>query len=242
MPDEHEVSPVAMSAGLPTTVLPPADPDAEARLGRRAPRAGAGARKVAVSEVLVVYPRFLAGWATLGDLGDHPIERYAAYRVRLPPGARRAARQRLARVGVRALVGAHQRRVPPLAHRARRDGTVIGEYDEADRIALFLAQLDPGRPATLTTPAGAVVCGGASRRMGRDKALVAVDGVAMAERVARALEAAGCADVRFVGGDAPALAALGRPVLPDAYPGAGPLGAVITRPARQRSPRRGRRL
>lgn len=64
--------------------------------------------------------------------------------------------------------------------------------------------------------------------MGRDKALVAVDGVAMAERVARALEAAGCADVRFVGGDAPALAALGRPVLSDAYPGAGPLGAVIT--------------
>ena len=80
----------------------------------------------------------------------------------------------------------------------------------------------------MTTPAGAVVCGGASRRMGRDKALVAVDGVAMAERVARALEAAGCADVRFIGGDAPALAALGRPVLPDAYPGAGPLGAVIT--------------
>ena len=80
----------------------------------------------------------------------------------------------------------------------------------------------------MTTPAGAVVCGGASRRMGRDKALVPVDGVAMAERVARALEAAGCAGVRFIGGDARALAVLGRPVLPDAYPGAGPLGAVIT--------------
>ncbi len=64
--------------------------------------------------------------------------------------------------------------------------------------------------------------------MGRDKALVAVDGLAMAERVARALEAAGCADVRFIGGDAPALAGLGRPVVPDAYPGAGPLGGVIT--------------
>jgi molybdenum cofactor guanylyltransferase len=64
--------------------------------------------------------------------------------------------------------------------------------------------------------------------MGRDKALVAVDGVPMAERVARALHAAGCDVVRFIGGDASALEALGRPVVPDSYPGAGPLGAVIT--------------
>ena len=49
--------------------------------------------------------------------------------------------------------------------------------------------------------AGAVLCGGASRRMGTDKAFVEVGGQPMAERVAAALEEAGCAPVVFVGGE-----------------------------------------
>ena len=60
---------------------------------------------------------------------------------------------------------------------------------------------------------GAVLCGGASRRMGRDKALIAVDGVLMAERVAQALTVGGCGEVVFVGGNAEALAVAGRWVL-----------------------------
>lgn len=76
--------------------------------------------------------------------------------------------------------------------------------------------------------AGAVLCGGASRRMGADKALVPVDGVPMAERVARTLESAGCAPVVLVGGDPGPLAALGRTLVADRWPGAGPLGGVIT--------------
>jgi molybdopterin-guanine dinucleotide biosynthesis protein A len=74
---------------------------------------------------------------------------------------------------------------------------------------------------------GAVLCGGGSRRMGTDKALLEVDGVAMAERVARALAAGGCSPVVFVGGDS-TLRRLGRPVLADRWPGAGPLGGVLT--------------
>ncbi|MGH9187147.1 MAG: NTP transferase domain-containing protein, partial [Acidimicrobiales bacterium] len=38
---------------------------------------------------------------------------------------------------------------------------------------------------------GAVLCGGASRRMGRDKALLVVDGSALAVNVAEALRTAG---------------------------------------------------
>ncbi|HKE74704.1 MAG TPA: NTP transferase domain-containing protein [Acidimicrobiales bacterium] len=85
-------------------------------------------------------------------------------------------------------------------------------------------------PAGRAFPAfvGAVLCGGASRRMGRDKALVSVDGEALAARVAAALRAAGAADVVAVGGDAGALAALGLPVVPDAEPGAGPLTGLVT--------------
>ncbi len=53
--------------------------------------------------------------------------------------------------------------------------------------------------------------------MGRDKALVEVDGVAMALRVAHALRAAGARDVAGVGTD-----------VADAFPGEGPLGGIIT--------------
>jgi molybdenum cofactor guanylyltransferase len=74
---------------------------------------------------------------------------------------------------------------------------------------------------------GAVLCGGGSRRMGTDKAQLEVDGVAMAERVARALVAGRCSPVVFVGGD-PTLNRHGRPVVADRWPGAGPLGGVLT--------------
>ena len=64
--------------------------------------------------------------------------------------------------------------------------------------------------------------------MGRDKALLEVDGRPLARRVADALEAAGAARVVAVGGDAERLAALGLEVVPDAHPGDGPLGGILT--------------
>jgi molybdenum cofactor guanylyltransferase len=64
--------------------------------------------------------------------------------------------------------------------------------------------------------------------MGTDKALLEVGGVAMAERVAAALTAAGCAPVVFVGGDAARLARFGRPTFADQWPGEGPAGGVLT--------------
>jgi molybdopterin-guanine dinucleotide biosynthesis protein A len=77
----------------------------------------------------------------------------------------------------------------------------------------------------LTDWSGAVLTGGASRRMGHDKATLEIDGEAMAARVANSLRAAGAAEVFCVGGD---VAALGLASVPDEHPGAGPLGALVT--------------
>lgn len=80
-----------------------------------------------------------------------------------------------------------------------------------------------------SSPLGAVLCGGDSRRMGRDKALVTIDGVAMAELVAAALTAGGCHDVILIGGDEAGLrAATGRAWVADRWPGEGPLGGLLT--------------
>ena len=76
------------------------------------------------------------------------------------------------------------------------------------------------------TVEGVVLAGGASRRMGRDKSLIPIDGVPMAVRVVTALQDGGCRPVRVIGGDTAALIALGLAAEPDAYPGEGPLGAI----------------
>lgn len=75
---------------------------------------------------------------------------------------------------------------------------------------------------------GAVLTGGASRRMGATKALIDIDGVAMARRVVDALEAGGCEPVVLIGGSPSELAPIQASVVEDQHPGAGPLGGVIT--------------
>ncbi len=73
-----------------------------------------------------------------------------------------------------------------------------------------------------------MLCGGASTRMGRDKALIQVGETTMVERVCAVLAAAGCDPVVLVGGDRSRLtAATGREVVADTWPGEGPLGGVI---------------
>jgi hypothetical protein len=129
--------------GLPSTVLPPAGATVVAQL-ERALQAPEGERRALVTEVVRRFPRSLEAWATLGDLGRDDVERYAAYRVGYHRGldALRANGWRGSgyvrwahpsnRGFLRALAGLG----------AMADA--IGETDEADRIALFLQQLDPG--------------------------------------------------------------------------------------------------
>ncbi len=79
---------------------------------------------------------------------------------------------------------------------------------------------------SVTPLAGYVLAGGASRRMGRDKALLEKDGELLLVRIARALGEV-CETVRVL---APAgrYEALGYEVLPDLRPGQGPLGGIET--------------
>ena len=65
--------------------------------------------------------------------------------------------------------------------------------------------------------AGAVLVGGRSSRMGTDKALMEVEGVPMAARVATALADGGCEPVVLVGGEAATYGRLGLPVVPDLF-------------------------
>jgi hypothetical protein len=150
---QNAARPIGLSpTGLPTTVLPPADPQASHLLAQ-AMQAPDDQRRALVAQVVAQYPRWLDGWATLGDLGRDPIERYAAYRVGYHRGLdtlrangwRGSGYVRWAQPTNRGFL----RSLAGLGATAQ----AIGEMDEAERIALFILQLDPGGvPADAVPP------------------------------------------------------------------------------------------
>lgn len=75
---------------------------------------------------------------------------------------------------------------------------------------------------SLDASLGAIIlCGGGSRRMGRDKALLDWDGQRAVDRVAALARAAGAMALVTAGAD------LGLPWVPDEAAGAGPVGGVL---------------
>jgi molybdopterin-guanine dinucleotide biosynthesis protein A len=79
---------------------------------------------------------------------------------------------------------------------------------------------------------GVVLAGGRSSRMGRDKALLEVDGVTMLERMIELLRPH-CREVLVIG-DPARYAPTHARVVPDDLPDRGPLGGVVTALARAR--------
>lgn len=74
--------------------------------------------------------------------------------------------------------------------------------------------------------AGFILAGGESRRMGRDKAALELNGVPMLVRAARLVEPV-VGPPAVIGGSSGA-ASFGLTVIPDDWPGAGPLGGIAT--------------
>lgn len=138
-------APVNLStSGPPRTVLDPEPPEAVAALEAALARPESE-RRATVAEVVARWPRFLDGWARLGDLGRDDVERYAYYRIGYHRGLDRLRASGWRGTGyvrwgdptnqgfLRALEG-----LTAMA-------AAIGEVDEEERCGHFLAQLDPER-------------------------------------------------------------------------------------------------
>lgn len=139
MAAEHSVQ---FTSGSADTIL---DPPSEAITQALAAAMDlpAAERRVAVSAVAAGDPRCLQAWATLAELSETPIDRYAFARVGYHRGldALRAAgwrgsgyvrwRQESNRGFLRSL------------HALEKAAAEIGEVEEEQRCALFLRQLDP---------------------------------------------------------------------------------------------------
>lgn len=130
------------SGGLPQTILDPEPADALSRLADALTIDGDG-RRDAVAAIVADHPRFLAGWAYLGDLGRDTIESYAAYRVGYHRGLDRLRQNGWRGSGyVRWEHEANRGFLRALDGLGRTAG-IIGEADEEERCQTFLMQLDP---------------------------------------------------------------------------------------------------
>ncbi|MFN8023324.1 MAG: DUF3151 family protein [Acidimicrobiales bacterium] len=135
--------PISLStSGLPSTVLPGPDPAVAAEL-QRALDSPEELRRNRVSEVVASSPRCLEAWAALGDLGRDPVERYAAYRVGYHRGLDALRANGWRGSGYVRWSEPTNRGFLRALHGLGQMAALIGEADEAERIALFLAQLDP---------------------------------------------------------------------------------------------------
>lgn len=141
------MSSINLGHGLPETVLDAEPADAEAALAA-ALNLPEAERRAAVSDVVARWPRFLAGWAELGDLARDQIEAYAAYRVGYHRGLDRLRQNGWRGSGyVRWQHGANRGFLRALDG-LQRMAAAIGERDEAERCDVFLRQLDPEWPPT----------------------------------------------------------------------------------------------
>jgi hypothetical protein len=103
-------------------------------------------RRAAIALVVAANPRFLDGWARLGQLGRDDIERYAAFRVGYHRGLDRLRANGWRGSGYVRWQHEENRGFLRALHGLSVAAGAIGEADEQERCALFLKQLDPAWP------------------------------------------------------------------------------------------------
>ncbi|MBW8827309.1 MAG: DUF3151 family protein [Acidobacteria bacterium] len=145
MSDQHPVQ--LTPSGPPETVLDAEPADALAAL-EAALASGEDERRDAVAAVVARWPRFLDGWARLGELARDDVEAYACFRVGYHRGLDRLRQSGWRGSGFVRWQHETNRGFLRALDGLRRQADAIGERDEAERCALFLAQLDPSLRGT----------------------------------------------------------------------------------------------
>ncbi|MGH9157152.1 MAG: DUF3151 family protein, partial [Acidimicrobiales bacterium] len=126
----------------PETVLP--EPLAEA--ARRLEAAAAEPperRREAVAAVVATFPRFLDGWAALGELARDDVEAYACFRVGYHRGLDALRQAGWRGSGYVRWTQPSNRGFLRAVEGLRQAAAAIGEADEQERCGQFLRQLDP---------------------------------------------------------------------------------------------------
>ena len=142
---EHSIS--MHTSGPPRTVLPDESSSVNEAL-RHALAAPTEDRRDQVARVVVSSPRSLNAWAALGSLGRDEIERYAAFRVGYHRGLDALRANGWRGSGYVRWADETNRGFLRCLRGLQHMAAAIGETDEAERIALFMQQLDPsGIPA-----------------------------------------------------------------------------------------------
>ncbi len=131
-----------VSQGPPRTVLP-AEPAAVRDAVQRVREAQPSEQRELAAAVVVKYPRSLIAWCALGDVATDTIERYAAYRVGYHRGLDALRANGWRGSGFVGWADETNRGLLGCMRGLCTMAAAIGEDDEAERLALFLAQLDP---------------------------------------------------------------------------------------------------
>jgi hypothetical protein len=136
-------SPVHLTpTGPPETILEPEPAEARKALAQ-ALAAPEQNRRDEVSNVVALWPKYLDAWARLGELARDEVEAYAYFRVGYHRGLDKLRASGWRGSGyVRWEHEANQGFLAALQG-LQLMAAAIGETDEAERCAQFLAQLDP---------------------------------------------------------------------------------------------------
>lgn len=132
-------------SGPPETMLDAEPPAAVAGLEAALALTGED-RRAAVSAVVADFPRFLDGWARLGQLGRDDVEAYAAFRVGYHRGLDRLRANGWRGSGYVRWSHPENRGFLRALHGLSTTAGRIGEADEEERCAFFLKQCDPSWP------------------------------------------------------------------------------------------------